>query len=485
MQIYISPVDEVYMRIDSDDKGLLREIADHYTFKVPGYKFMPAYKLGRWDGTIRLFSTVKRKMYRGLLESVKKFAEKRNVQVHVDPLLEEKYTITEEQFRKFVNELNIPNIKDTFDYQDEAVMDAIREKRRLILSPTGSGKSLMIYLLTMWFGVKTLIIVPRIALVNQLAGDFEEYGYKNEVHKVFSGKDKYSDNPITITTWQSIYKLKSDWFDQYDMVIVDEVHNATANSLKNIMEKMTRCELRYGFTGTLDEAETHELVLTGLFGPVRRAAWTHELIERDVLSDLKIRVLVLHYDDAIKRSLHNSSYDTEIDFIVTHPERNKMIVNLANKLPGNTLILYRFVEKQGKKLFEMLQDTNEADNVFHYYGGTDVDEREAIRKVLETKKNAKIAASIQTFGEGVNVKNLDNIILASPSKKRIKNLQAIGRILRKSGNKTAMTYDIADNLQLPKERPNHTLRHFSHRIKTYQEEKFDFTIHNITLGVNK
>ena len=112
------------------------------------------------------------------------------------------------------------------DYQLDAFVHAVRERRSLLLSPTASGKSFIIYLLVRYYAKRTLIIVPTTSLVSQLASDFADYGFDSDkfVHRVFSGKDKVSKRPITISTWQSIYKLHKDYFSQFDVIIGDEAH---------------------------------------------------------------------------------------------------------------------------------------------------------------------------------------------------------------------------------------------------------------------
>ena len=160
-----------------------------------------------------------------------------------------------------------------------------------------------------------------------------------------------------------------------------------------------------------------------------------------------------------------------MDYLVTNIERNNFIKRLALSLKGNTLLLFQYVEKHGHVLEEIIKDNDK--EVFYIHGGVDADTREEIRHLVETKDNCIIVASSGTMSTGVNIRNIHNIIFASPSKSRVRNLQSIGRGLRKSDNNQITTlYDIADDLQTK----NYTLRHFVERVKLYNEEQFDYTI---------
>ena len=150
---------------------------------------------------------------------------------------------------------------DPRDYQKRAIAHAIRNKRCMMLSPTASGKSLIIYMLSRYYPEKKLIEVPTTALVHQMASDFKDYGYQDNCHKITAGADKDTDAEITVTTWQSIYKMPKSWFNQYKVVIGDEAHLFKSKSLESIMKKLTVCPYRFGFTGTLDCTLTHRLIL--------------------------------------------------------------------------------------------------------------------------------------------------------------------------------------------------------------------------------
>jgi superfamily II DNA or RNA helicase len=298
---------------------------------------------------------------------------------------------------------------------------------------------------------------------------------------VTAGQEKSNDKAkIIISTWQSIYKQPKSYFDQFDIIIGDEAHLFKANSLTKIMEKMTDCKYRFGFTGTLDESVTNKLVLEGLFGPVMRVITTKELIENKTLAEFRIKCLVLKYGDSTKKQVARSTYQQEMDFLVSHEKRNAFIKNLTLTRKGNTLVLFQYVKKHGEPLYEQVsKEAADGRRVFFVYGGVDAVTREEVRAITEKENDAIIIASYGTFSTGINIRNLHNVIFASPSKSRIRNLQSIGRGLRKGDNKESATlYDISDDL-CHKSWKNHTLKHFAVRIKMYNEEEFEYKIYNI------
>jgi len=480
-KVFVEKVNEVYIRVNAEP-GIKMEMSEYFTFFVPGYKFMPAYRNRVWDGKIRLLNTMTGLIYAGLIGYIAKFCKQRDYELELDGALKNEETYADDQGYRLAEEFD--SAFEPRDYQNEAVVRSLRSKRGLLLSPTASGKSFIIYLLSRYHqqhGRRILIVVPTTSLVSQMAGDFTEYnkGRVLDIHKIMAGVDKSITADYTISTWQSIYKMPKDWFEKFDVVIVDEAHLAKAKSLTKILEKMPSTEYRYGFTGTLDDTQTHELVLTGLFGPVYQVTETKKLIDDNTLADFNIKAITLQYSDEIRKINKNKTYQEEIDWIVTNEARNKFIRNLAWSLPGNTLILFQYVEKHGKVLAPMLE--KEGKDVHFIHGGVDADIRESVRGIVESTSDNIILASYGTFSTGVNIKRLDNIIFASPSKSKIRNLQSIGRVLRKgNGKEKATLYDIVDDLQW-KSHKNFAVRHFMERVKTYSNEGFEFKIYNVDL----
>jgi len=454
---------------------------------------MPAYRNKVWDGKIRLFNRNTGELPAGLIHHLVQFSRTREYIIEsIDSpygLPYEKQEINVDKLSSFINSLSLPF--DIRPYQLDCVQKGLERKRGVLLSPTGSGKSLIIYvILSYYLGLlrgesdnRVLLIVPTTSLVEQMHSDFIEYGMpENLTHKIYSGKDKEFKTPIVISTWQSIYKLPKQWFQQFGMVIGDECHGFKSKSLMSIMNKCTEAEYRFGTTGTLDGTQTHELVLQGLFGRTYKVTTTRELQDDDHLASLNIKRIELEYDEKRRKEFGPKTYQDEIDFIVSNEQRNKFIRNLTVSLEGNTLVLYNYVEKHGKPLFEMIEGfVEEGRRVFFVSGGTDTADREAIRGIVEKQKSAIIVASLGTFSTGINIKNLHNIIFASPSKSQIRVLQSIGRGLRKSDDdRETVLYDIIDNISW-KSRKNFALIHSEERLKIYKNEKFDFKTYKVPL----
>lgn len=477
-KIIVKKFNEVYNKIECDP-GIAMELADHFTFEVPGAKFMPSVRNKVWDGKIRLLNPLTCTLYAGLNEYVESFCKTRKYEFELDGIdYDEEFSLLEA--KKSIENMSLTKVPR--DYQINAYVHAVRKRRAVLLSPTASGKSLIIYMLTRHYNSNTLIIVPTTSLVHQMASDFEDYGFDpGQIHKIMGGEEKITDKKIVISTWQSIYKLHKNWFDRFDLVIGDECHLFKAKSLTTIMTNLPSCKHRFGFTGTLDGTQTNKMVLEGLFGPVTRVTTTSELMQKGTVASLKIKALVLKYPDHIKKEVSKLDYQKELDFIVTNQSRNKFIKNLVLSLTGNTIVFFNFVDKHGKVLYDMIKDEAGARPVYFISGEVSAYDREQIRHSVETKTDCIILASSGTTSTGVNIVNLQNLVFTSPSKSRIRNLQSIGRVLRKSGDKVSATlYDIADDLSW-KSKKNHTILHFLERIKIYSSESFDYKIYPIDL----
>ncbi len=474
----ISKKNEVYLKLEDLQPSEQQELAEYFTFEVPGAKFMPMYRNRIWDGKIRLFSPASGEIYVGLLDYVKSYCDKNNISYIEEENVDDTRDVMGTVVRGFVKSLKAKSKGKTLkvrDYQLEAVGHALSRNRALIVSPTASGKSLIIYSLVRYYqmaGERTLILVPTTSLVEQMYSDFEDYGWSSGTYcqKVYQGYTTKIEKDVVISTWQSIYKMPKKYFEQFGCVIGDEAHMFKAKSLTGIMTKLHRCKYRFGFTGTLDGTQTHRLVLEGLFGPVEKVTSTKELMDKKSLAKLNIKCIILKHKN-IREKL---SYAEELDYIVTNEKRIDFVVNLLQHLRGNTLCLFQLVEKHGKILYDRIGE----DNAFFVYGATSAEQREEIRAIVDKSDNSTTIASYGTFSTGINIRNIHNIVLASPSKSKIRVLQSIGRGLRTSSSKdSVLIFDIADDLG----RDNYTLRHFTERLNIYNEEQFDYEISKVKL----
>lgn len=494
--VFLRYVDAVNIQVVAEP-SILMELSEHFTYFANNYKFSPRYKARVWDGKIRLIHSLSGITYAGLAKRIKKFCESRDYTVSWD---NELYydNVSVKEIEEFIKTLNIPEQFSNRDYQLESIVKCIRSKRRTLLSPTSSGKSLMIYILTRWYEKegKALIIVPTTGLVKQMASDFADYGYTGEIHKSTDGLNKKGDikEPIVITTWQSLNngknKLPVSWYEPFRLVFGDEAHGSKALSTVQILSSLKKCKYRFGTTGTLDGDPLNETTIEGLFGPKFSAITTRELIDQGYATNVLIKCIVLKYPESVCKEFHKGEYDTktgkykkrsyqdEVNFIVNNEVRNKFIKNLTLSLDGNKLLFFKIID-HGKELYRLLKEKN--GNVFYIDGGVDSDDREAIRHAIEEENNATLVASTGTTATGVNIKKLHHMIMGFPSKARIKLLQAIGRMLRQHETKDrAILYDIVDDLSYKSKR-NYTLEHFIERTKIYDSEKFEYKIYNLIL----
>ena len=482
--VIIQKSNEVYLKIKAEPH-IEYELRDHFTFEVEGAKIMPQYRNRNWNGEIHLFDLRSKKIYVGLLDKIVSFCERHEYSYkfvdndYYGPPFEVNATISKEGVKDYIK--SITSIKAR-EYQIEGVYDCLKHNRRLLVSPTASGKSLMIYSLVRYYvdkGMRILLVVPTTSLVEQMYKDFIEYGWdaKSHCHRIYSGREVTNTNEVTITTWQSVFRLDRSFFVDYDVIIGDEAHLFKSKSLVNIMTKLEHAKYRFGFTGTLDGTQTHKWVLEGLFGPSYKVTKTEELMKQGHLSQLDIQCLVLKHPPK-----KFETYEDELQYLITHEQRNNFITNLALDLNGNTLILYSRVETHGAILYEKINNSKHTDRkAFFVHGGVDAEQRESIREITENENNAIIVASYGTFSTGINIKRLHNVIFASPSKSRVRNLQSIGMVLRKGKDKIkAILYDIGDDCTYHSTK-NYTLNHLIERIKIYNEENFNYEIITIQI----
>lgn len=504
--IIIKKINEIFIQISSDTNTIL-DLQNYFTFEVPGSKFTPLYKRGLWDGKIKLFKVANNLLYLGLLNMLLEYCRSNNHTVDMQFTLPNN-NYTYEQIESYIASLNLygRGVPITIrEYQINAVLKVLNQEKVLLVSPTSSGKSMQIYAMLRWYlqkNLKVLIIVPSQSLVEQLYKDFEDYSSHNgfvvsEVaQKLYSGFSKVFEKDILITTYQSIYKNPKEWYKAFGVVIVDECHQATANSFKTILENCTDIRYRIGTTGTLTGMKVHTWVLEGLIGSVYKVITTRELIDANNIVDLNITCLMLKHSEEVRKNLKKTlnaqyaknlrdksiQYKDEIKWIAENVKRSKFIRNLAISLKGTTLILFQFVESHGQVLYDLLKENlGDSRPLYFMHGKVDVDDREIARKLLETDSDAIIVASYGTFSTGINIPSIENIIFASPSKSRVRNLQSIGRGLRlKEGKTCCNLYDISDDLHW-KAWINHTLKHASIRYKLYSEEQFKVKLVEVSI----
>lgn len=497
-KIFIEKLSESFIRIQTS-KDIEKELSGYFTFEVPGAKFTPLYKAKRWDGLCRLYNLKTHTIYAGLYDMVCKFAENNGyeheyVPTENYPLIKKGLKLDKSKVEAWIKSLDLHDGKghpiEARDYQVNAFIDAVQDQRLILLSPTASGKSLIIYLLVRWFNLnkrKMLLIVPSVNLVQQMFNDFKDYSKTQEwevedyCQEIYSGKTKVISKALTISTWQSLYDIEdNDFFEQFSVVFGDEAHLFSAKSLTGLMERLVNTEYRIATTGTVDSnSKVNVLTLTGLFGSLVTVSTLRDLMDDGFISHLKTKVLMLKHEESVRKTVCKYNYRNEIDYICTDQKRNKFITNLALATSGNTLILVNYVEKHAIPLIEMIKRRIKDDRkVFGIYGSASVED---IKKLISEESNCIIVASYTKFSTGANVRSIKNIIFGSPSKSTIRVLQSIGRGLRLDNDKTHCNlYDIVDNCSW-KSKKNHTLNHGTERIKIYNEQGFNYKILEIDL----
>lgn len=420
--IRITKADELFVRVDADN-GILYELSEHFSYYVEGYKFMAAYKSGSWDGKIKLFNARNRTIYSGLISDIKKFANRYEYSIEIDDGAKPINTLPD--LKAFVKTIPDIAVLEPYSYQMEAFAGALIENKSIVLSPTASGKSFMIYLIVRFLMEyvegKILVVVPSISLVDQMVGDFTSYDpqetFDELCHKIRSGASKETDLRVICSTWQSIYKMPPEYFEQYDAVIVDECHQADSSSLKGIIEKMPHVKFRTGFTGTLDGSKTHELFMRGIFGKVIKPTTSRELMDQGKMANITINMMKLKYPLEECKAVTKLNYQNEVEYLVQHPKRNQFLVDTALSFNKNTLLLFNFVETHGRKLYDAAKERAEAmgKQIFFIHGGTPVEEREAVRAIAES---AIVSTKITFDDRYIMVPSNDLIDLSDGSMKK-------------------------------------------------------------------
>lgn len=466
--------------------------------QVEGFRYMPAYKYGEWDGTIEFLKYRTGAVKLGLFHKTLQLVKDLGIEISgIDPKIYDEHfqgipkeTALEWVIRQKVYSRGVELVPR--EYQLDSVVEALSSKKLLIQSPTSSGKSLIIYLITKFLKEtlegRILIIVPTTNLVNQLYNDFADYESVEEVEwaDISTDKKRKDDKKVFISTWQTVIRKKEkEWWGQFEAMMVDEAHHCKAKSLDTISNNLFNATWRFGFSGSVKQnwKDADFWTIVSQFGRIYTTTTTKDLIEAKQIASAKVNIVEIdHRDFNVPRSL---DYREELNYVCSSPERNDLIERIVRGCEGNVLVLFSLVEKQGKILFEQFQKNFQNKEILLVYGEVSPEEREEIRQCAETKNGVVILASYQTFSTGVNIKNLHNVIFASPTKSFTRVVQSIGRGLRKANNKESCTiYDLFDLLYGSPEKvrgTNYTYKHFFNRLQIYKQENFPISLQKIKL----
>ena len=469
-----------------------KRISEEFEFYAPNYMFSPKYKNGFWDRKIRLFDVRTCLLPIGLTPRLVAFLRREKYGHRVDEALvgDRGPKMGDKSLGKFKEMVKLPDKFEDRDYQDLAVQNALYRKKMVILSATSSGKSLIAYLI---FNIlkyldddaKFLLVVPTVNLVEQMFGDFCEYAggwcdFSQYVHRIYEGREKWTDKPITVSTWQSLQRMGPKYFQQFDGLIVDECHTASAKVLASIVEKSSNAQFKIGMSGTLRDSKVNELQLEGLFGPIKKISRTKDLMDRGYVSKLRINGIVLrHPPDRCRAVKRLGDHAAEAQYINKLSVKQRYVCSLANSRKKNTLVLFR-LRGFGHSLRDMLEAHSDK-KVFYVDGTVGAKYREGVRRYCETHDDAIVVASYGTFSTGISIKNLHNVVFAESMKSSVKVLQSVGRLLRLHENKEYATlFDVTDDLTCGRKK-NYALKQFLARISYYDDEGFTYRIKNVTL----
>lgn len=478
-KIKISKLNETYIKIQSE-KSILMEMNEYFTFMAPNYKFDPRFKKKLWDGKIRIFDMRNGLLYKGLYENVIAFAKEFGYTID-STYNQPDNAITREEILDVYHRHKGPF--EPYAYQIDALYYALKLQNAVLLSATSSGKSYFIYNFARLLRPigKGLIVVPTINLVEQMKKDFTSYGWDVEkyVHVIYSGQDKNTMKPIVISTWQSIFEMEPEWFHQYKYIIGDECHLYKAKSLKLIMENLINCEYRIGTTGTLDDWQTNQLILKGLFGPIKQVVTAKEMIDMGNAPQLKIKIILMHH--RFEMGVIGKDLPVQTEWFVNNEKRNKFIRKIVANEKGNKLVLFNLVDKYGVPLYKAFKKEYPEKEIYYISGMTPLKEREEIRDRLSKTDDAILIASYGTYSTGMNVPSIRHVFSTFPGKSKIRILQSIGRALRlHEGKENVVFWDFADKME-KNGKTNTSFNHLEERMGVYYSEKHKTKLYEVHL----
>lgn len=496
--IKIKKYNESYVKVFCDD-NVSMDLAHVFSMYANGYMYDGRYKAGLWDGRIYHFDHTNNLLSLGLTFKCANYIHntlKKNVYIDNDIYIKaDKFS--DEYIRKFVKEKLKQTIMVPRDYQCLAIREMVYHRRLTIESATGSGKSFII-----WVALclimhhykslmnKILIMVPNVQLVNQLVANFNEYSNGTFSEFICNYRKKNHDltKLVHIANSQAIFRKPAKYFDMFDCLIVDECHNVRGGEMKTYSKCIIKCEnaiYKLGLCGYIPDDKSLRLNCEALFGPIKTITKAHTLIKSGKLSNFKVQVIILKYTSS-RISEYRSGipltsgsgvqkYQHENTFLNKHADRRVFICKLASTRKSNTLILVKSRKNHGDLLYNELKGSDKT--VFYVHGNVDENIRENIRTYTNDHDNVIIVATLKTFSEGIDIKNLHHIILAESIKAEIAIIQSIGRILRVHESKDiAILYDLSDDLRSKSKYYNYSLKHLTERINLYKNNKLKYEI---------
>lgn len=487
--VIIEYVDKSTCLLSGTDDVLL-EIQAAFSYFAKDYKFMPLFKRGVWDGKVYLFKVSNCKLPAGLVHKVHELGQQFAFEVVVLPSHHAEVIPFDAEL--FLREITPLCNFEIMDHQLGSVEAVLASNRRLILSPTSSGKSLILYLASRYImkvhGKRILVIVPNKTLVEQLREDFSEYstdgwGTTNDIHAVYAEQEIWTSHDVVVSTYQTAIKLGQEWYDQFGAIFVDEAHGATSASITTILGMTGHMLYHAGFTGTLNGTHMHELEMRARFGEVTKLVTTRELMDMGIVAQLQINAITLVHSEQVAKDSVKWKYPDEIEYLINLKERNDFLATLASSHDENVMILFNRVE-HGRALHELISKQIEGTDkvIFYVDGNVAIADRKPIRALMEARKGCILLASFGTSSVGLSIKNIHHMVLGHPFKDRVRVLQTIGRGLRLHPTKKSVeVVDVGDKLSGKRKKVNSTYDHFLSRLELYQGEEFNYDVITLEL----
>jgi len=490
-----------FLVVDGCTELEYEQLKSSLTKKIEGWRFHPLVKKKIWDGNI---SFIKRnKIPSGLWKEVVDICKEYDLPLSINGVTEIFDTdIEEAKFREWVDDFfaNHPDIKPR-EYQVDAAFKILKYRRCLAELATSAGKTLISFMVVAYLmekleKKKILFIVPNVQLVLQATGDFEQYNYKSrvqlKVQQIYSGVKIRKSSNIVIGTYQSLVKKEADYFEQFDVVMVDETHKAKAASIQKITDKCWHCDYRFGLSGTIPKRGTVDrLTLMSAMGPLVTQVRAAQLQEEGHISNCKVIQLQMEYatdeqKDAFWQLSRNyvdrkNLFSLEQNFINQSDKRLDFISKVIGKTNSNSLVLFHKIA-YGEKIYNKLREIT--DKKIYYVDGTiSKDIREEFKQRMEKGEDIIIVASYGTFSTGISINKIHNIFFAESFKSEVIIRQSIGRGLRKHHSKSHVKiYDFVDDFRYTNdgtEWMNYVYRHGIERRKIYKEQKFPCEVQTI------
>lgn len=478
-------IDRLTVKLDGD-RDVLYSIQQALSYFAKDYAHMPLYKRGIWDGKVYLFKVSNCLCPSGLLGTLKELQTRLDFELVVTPGPYSEVIPFDVDF--FLERITPLSQFEIMTHQLGSVEEVLTNNRRLVLSPTSSGKSLIQYLCARYVIEKhrqrVLIIVPNKSLVVQMREDFTEYatddwGGEKDIHAIYAEQEIWTSHDVVVSTYQTAVKLAPEWYAQFGAIFIDEAHGATSKSVTTIIDSTKHMLFHAGFTGTLNGTYMHEMEMKARFGDVTKLVTTRELMDMGIVSKLIIHALHLNHNDEAMKLAAKWKYPDEVDYLITNDSRNVFLANLATTMSDkNVMVLFHRTE-HGQALKKLIEERIEGTGKTLLYvdGNVSIEARKPMRAFMESSDGCILLASYGTSSVGLSIKNIHFMVLGHPFKDRIRVLQTIGRILRLApGKLLATVVDVGDYLAGKRKSKNHTYEHFLARLELYQNEGFDYEV---------